>query len=248
MSTQQFENESALDRLIGEVRDEQIDPAVVEAAAGRVWSQISGAAGPRLVEHIRGCEDFQALLEDYRAGRLTEARRMLVEDHTHECVACRKALHGVAQPAPRHVTMKPAAQPYMRWGIAAAVVAGIGLTTLGVIYYMNGPAGSRTTVALINGTLYRLSDTGSVSVKAGDELPAGAEIRTAKDSDAVIKLTDGSLVEMRERSGFSVSQSGTDMTVNLGLGSIIVQAAKRHAGHLFVATRDCKVAVTGTVF
>ena len=248
MSTQNFENESALDRVIGEVRDEQIDAAVVEAAAGRVWSHISGAGGPRLVEKIRGCEDFRALLNDYRAGRLSEARRLLVEDHTHECVACRKALHGEAQSAHRPVTMKPAAQPYTRWAIAAAVVVGFGLTTLGVVYYMNGPAGSRTTVAIINGTLYRLSDTGSVGVKAGDAMPAGAEIRTAKDSGAVIRLSDGSLVEMRERSGFSVSQSGADMTVNLGLGSIIVQAAKRHSGHLFVATRDCRVAVTGTVF
>jgi hypothetical protein len=132
--------------------------------------------------------------------------------------------------------------------VAAAVVVGVGLSTFGVIYYVNGPSGSRATVALINGTLYRLSDIGSVAVKAGDELPAGAEIRTAKDSSAVIRLRDGSMVEMRERTGFSVAESGRDLTVNLGLGNIIVQAAKRRSGHLFVAARDCKVAVTGTVF
>src|SRR5262249_34095928 len=137
---------------------------------------------------------------------------------------------------------------YKRWAVAAAVVIGVGLTTLGVVYHVNAPSGSRATVAVVNGTLYRLSGTESAGVKAGDELPAGAEVRTAKDSSAVIKLHDGSLIEMRERSGFSVSQAGSDLTVNLGLGSIIVQAAKRRSGHLFVATRDCKVAVTGTVF
>ena len=253
MSTQNSENEQALDRVIGEIRDEPIDAAVMEAAAGRVWANISGARGPRLVEDIaknakiHSCEDFQALLDDYRAGRLPEARRLLVEDHTHQCVACRKALHGTVQPI-RPVSVKPAGASYSRWAVAAAVVVGVGLTTLGVVYYMNGPSGSRATVAVVNGTLYRLSGTDSVNVKAGDELPAGAEIRTAKDSGAVIKLHDGSMVEMRERSGFSVSQAGADLTVNLGLGSIIVQAAKRHSGHLFVATRDCKVAVTGTVF
>ena len=87
-----------------------------------------------------------------------------------------------------------------------------------------------------------------MAVNAGDELPAGAEIRTAKDSGAVIRLRDGSQVEMRERTGFSVAESGKDLTINLGLGNIIVQAAKRRSGHLFVAARDCKVAVTGTVF
>jgi hypothetical protein len=64
----------------------------------------------------------------------------------------------------------------------------------------------------------------------------------------VLRLRDGSHVEMRERSGFSVSESGKDMTIALDHGAIIVQAAKRHTGHLYVATRDCRVAVTGTVF
>jgi ferric-dicitrate binding protein FerR (iron transport regulator) len=247
MSTQNFENPQTLDQVLGEIRDEPIDAAAVEAAAGRVWSNICGARGPRLVEKIRSCADFQALMDDYRAGRLTEARRLLLEDHTHECVACRKALHGDSQ-AVRPITLKPAGMPYARWAVAAAVVVGVGITTLGVVYYVNGPSGSRATVAVVNGTLYRLSGAASVAVKAGDILPGGAEIRTAKDSGATIKLSDGSLVEMRERSGFSVSQAGADVTVNLGLGSIIVQAAKRHSGHLFVATRDCKVAVTGTIF
>ena len=69
MSTQNPENRSPLDRIIDEVRNEQIDPAVVEAAAQRVWSRVAGAAaGPQLVEKIRSCEDFQALFADYRAG------------------------------------------------------------------------------------------------------------------------------------------------------------------------------------
>ena len=249
MSMQNFENHAPLDRVMDEIRGEPIDPAMVEAAAERVWTRIAGAAaGPRLVEKIRSCEDFQALLPDYRAGRLAEARRLLVEDHVHECVACRKVLEGRAKVAEFPAPQPRARSNSSRWAVAAAVIVGVGLSTVGVVYYMNGPSGSRATVAIINGTLYRVSDAGSVAVKAGEELPAGAEIRTAKDSSAVIRLRDGSTVEMRERTGFSVAESGRDLTVNLGLGNIIVQAARRRSGHLFVAARDCKVAVTGTVF
>ncbi|HEU5400009.1 MAG TPA: FecR family protein, partial [Terriglobales bacterium] len=50
------------------------------------------------------------------------------------------------------------------------------------------------------------------------------------------------------RSEFSVGARGKDATVNLGRGSVLVQAAKRTSGHLYVKTPDCRVAVMGTVF
>ena len=75
-----------LEQAIAEIRDEPIDPAVIEAAAGRVQQ--------RLAQHntLHTCADFQALIPDYRAGKLSPARALLLQDHTHECVACYQAL------------------------------------------------------------------------------------------------------------------------------------------------------------
>jgi hypothetical protein len=106
----------------------------------------------------------------------------------------------------------------------------------------------RAIVQAVNGTLYEILPTGIQVLAVGQDLPDGVEIRTAKDSNAMLQLKDGSIVELRERSEFSNSQAASDLTIRLGRGSIIVQAAKRSSGHLYVATADCRVAVTGTVF
>ena len=85
----------ALEQAMNEIRDDTVDPEVIEAAAARVWARLAAeAAQHKAGEHIRGCADFQALIPDYRAGRLPEARATLLKDHLHECVACRKIYEG----------------------------------------------------------------------------------------------------------------------------------------------------------
>jgi hypothetical protein len=111
-----------------------------------------------------------------------------------------------------------------------------------------GHGSGRAFIQTVNGALYEISPAGIHPLAAGADLPDGVDIRTAKDSEAVIHLSDGSTVEMRERAEFSTSRSGKDIVVHLGRGNVIVQAARRSSGHLYVATADCRVAVTGTVF
>ncbi|HXK02763.1 MAG TPA: FecR domain-containing protein [Verrucomicrobiae bacterium] len=233
----------ALEQAMSEIREETVDDAVVEAAAARVWANLSHAQAHA---PLRTCADFQALLPDYKAGRLPGARAMLVKDHLHECVACRKVYEGkvVTMPvaAPRR-----RANPTVRWAIAAAVVAAAGLSVWVAVDQYGNRTGHAFVQAL-NGTLYEITPNGIQALALNQDLPDGVEIRTAKDSDAVLQLKDGSTVEMRERSGFTTSQSARDLTVRLSRGSVIVQAAHRSSGHLFVVTPDCRVAVTGTVF
>jgi hypothetical protein len=234
-----------LEHAVAEIRNDAVDPAVVEAAAGRVWARLT-AAHPEAALHIRGCADFQSLIPDYRAGTLAPARALLLKDHLHECVACRKVFEGrvVAMPAPRQAA--PRRMYTVRWVAAAAAVA-----AAGIYIWVGMDGGARTGRAIVqtvNGSLYEITADGIRPLAAGQPLPDGVEIRTAKDSDAMLQLRDGSVVELRERSGFTTSATASDLTIRLGHGSIIVQAAKRKTGHLYVDTADCRVAVTGTVF
>jgi hypothetical protein len=247
MNLESFEPmDPRLEQAVTEIHNDEPATAVIEAAAERVWARLA-AAQHEGHEHIRGCADFQALIPEYRAGRLPVARATLLKDHLHECVACRRVYEG------RVVAMPAASQARkvsytFRWATAAGVLLAAGLT---VWFAMDqyGGHGGRAFVQALNGTLYEVTADGNLRPLAnGQELPKGGEIRTAKDSDAMVQLSDGSVVELRERSGFSTVATASDLTIQLSRGSIIVQAAKRRTGHLYVATADCRVAVTGTVF
>jgi ferric-dicitrate binding protein FerR (iron transport regulator) len=238
----------SLERALTEIRQEEIPDPVVEAAAARVWTRLSQES-EHAAEHIRSCADFQSLIPNFRAGRLPEARALLLQDHLHECVICRRVFEGRPAAAPDHVIPMPVRgrSHSARWAIAAGVLVAGGL----VVWFsviQSGPHAGHAMVQAVNGNLYAVSPAGLRLMQAGDNLPDGVEIRTAGDSDASLLLRDGSRVEMRERSGFSTSEAGNEITVHLDRGSLIVQAAHRRSGHFYVATADCRVAVTGTIF
>ena len=81
------------DRLLSDIRNEKVDDRVVSQAGDRVWSSITGPSAAELSTHmLRSCEDFQTLVPAYLDKSLPEARRLLFEDHVHQCVACRHAV------------------------------------------------------------------------------------------------------------------------------------------------------------
>lgn len=220
-------------------------------------------------EYIHGCADFQSLIPAYLDGKLSTARTLLLEDHTNECVLCRRALKAqraeamsktatfvVRQPARRTVPRQQRAfmngwskTSVARWSIAAAVVICLGLTGLFVSERFDWSG--RTLAATLenaNGAVYVVSDAESRQLAAGEQIQKGERVRTAKDSNAVLRLADGSTVEMRERSEFSVSENRRGVTVRLERGDVIVEAAKQHNGRLYVQTPDSLVSVKGTIF
>src|SRR5262245_37212749 len=95
------ELDNLLDEVTAGIRSEQIDNAAVKGASDRVWSRMSASrmladrpqdAGAPGGAAIEGCADFQSLMPAFLGGQLTEARALLLVDHTHECIPCRKAL------------------------------------------------------------------------------------------------------------------------------------------------------------
>ena len=253
--------DAILDKTTAAIRNEQIDPGAVDAAADRVWSRLSAEASGQLntqavaAERIENCADFQSLIPAHVSGKLSAARSLLLVDHTHECIPCRRAMkeartHTLAPVKKAAVTRRFSIQPVvLRWGIAAALVIGFGLLALPFIQRY-APFGGEleATVQAAEGQVFHITDTSSTPIISGEKLKRGAHIRTAKDAHAVVRLGDGSLIEMKDRSEFSITKNARGTTIHLNRGAIVVEAAKQGRGHLFVDTGDSLVSVTGTVF
>ncbi len=262
------------DRLLSEIRNEQVDDQVVAQAGERIFKSIAGAApaagfnsdlGART---LRNCADFQALIPGYLEKQLVPARAMLFDDHVHGCVDCRHALErardGERQTVLRLQTKRPgsislhAASSAGRsffssnawgWAMSAAVVL---VAAVGVVAFSNGllpgQHSVRAAVQTVDGSLYAGAGADMRVIPVGYEIRNGEEIRTAKGSTAVVRLLDGSLVEMGERADLSVSRAWSGTTIHLDGGQVIVQAAKQRTGRLYVATDDGLVSVKGTIF
>ncbi len=247
----------SFDHLLSEIRNEQVDDQVVAQAGDRVWKSIAGAPAAKLGAHtLRSCDDFQALIPGYLGKQLAPARAMLFDDHAHACVACRHALErardGERQTIFRLETKRPnsaTSSIAWRWGMAASGVAAVAVAAVAFnLGVLPGQHPVRAAVETVDGSLYAGSGAEMRLIPVGYEIRNGDEIRTAKGSTAVVRLLDGSLVEMGERSDLSVSRAWKGTTIHLDGGQVIVQAAKQRTGRLYVATDDGLVSVKGTIF
>jgi hypothetical protein len=266
MKRNKKELEAIIDQTVNAVLRDQPDASTVDASASRVWARIAAdqnisatATSPAATaaEHINNCGDFQSLIPSYLRRELSPARALLLEDHTQECIPCRKALKEArtGRTAAARATFNQPARASQtnftawRWAVAASLAVAV---VVGALFFSNRfldtGAALAATVESANGALYRVTDAGTLAMVVGEEIGKGVRVRTAKDSGAVVRLADGSRVEMRERSEFSITQNGQGVTLHLDRGDVIVEAAKQGAGQLFVATPDSLVSVKGTIF
>ena len=82
----------------------------------------------------------------------------------------------------------------------------------------------------------------------GTRYRAGEPVRAQGIDGFLVRLKDGSHVEMREDAELSLESTNDGIRIRLKTGEVIVNAAKQRRGHLYVQTKDMVVSVVGTVF
>jgi len=187
------------ERLMSEIRNEQVDDQVVAQAGQRVWKSITGTdpAADLSTHTLRSCEDFQALIPEYLGKRFAPARALLFEDHVHACVACRHAIEHARDGEPKQVwRVEPKRPPAMAWGWAMGAAA-VFAAAVAVAAFSNGMLPGqhivRAAVQTVDGSLYTGSGAEMRLIPAGYEIRNGDEIRTAKGSTAVVGRDGGTL-------------------------------------------------------
>jgi len=245
-------SEDRLERALHEMNEEDIDAGTLEAARARVWESLTnaGSATQGTASRRSGefCAEFRHDFRAYLGNELGASRRVLVEDHLSRCPGCRTTL--AEMKGERTVVAMPlrSSSRWSQWaGLAAAAALVFSILYLGrdAIDGMMGPGGPRATVVSADGGLYRLPVG---ALETGAAIGEHESVRTGPGAHAVLRLADGSLVNVNERTELFVTAAWSGQAIHLQRGDIIVKAAKQRRGHLRVLTRDSIASVKGTVF
>lgn len=234
-------NEERLEKALEAVRSESVRAHEEEAARARVLEKLM--ASPEAV-----CAGFRPMLPAYAEGRLEKEKQWLLEDHLGRCAACRRAFAEL-QGAPRVVVMPlERASTWRRWR-GWAVAAGVAMLTLWAgrdrIDRWMAPSGP---VARVERALGVVLDERGRALAAGAAIEDGVRLRTAGGGRLLLRLADGSRIEINERSELALLAAWSGTTVQLARGDVIVEAAKQRRGTLRVRTQDAEARVRGTVF
>lgn len=234
-------SEDRLEEALRDMKHEAVDAATLDAARDRVWDTL-------LTATHAPCAEFRPDFRAYLDGTLAGSRRVLLEDHVSRCSTCRAALAEMKGQA-RVIAMphRPASR-WRRWGVLAAAAALVLAVTYGGrdrIDAWMAPGGPRATVVSASGGVYTVPGG---TLDAGAAIGERERIRTGPGAHAVLRLADGSTVDVNERTELFVTAAWSGQAIHLQRGDVIVQAAKQRRGGLRVLTRDSIATVRGTVF
>ncbi len=233
-------SEDRLEKALEAIKSENVSEKELAAAHDRVRERLE-APGEAL------CAEFQIQLPEYKDGRLEGSRILLVEDHLSRCSHCRAKLAELKGERQANVIPMRRISRWSRWGAWASAAA----LLLAVIYLGRSSIdtalarGPRATVASANGGLYLVPEG---ILKAGSVIGEGDVVRTGPGARAMLRLADGSVVDVNEGTELSVHAGWSGKVITLDRGDIVVQAARQHRGYLRVQTRDSLTSVKGTVF
>ncbi|MFB3853778.1 MAG: FecR domain-containing protein [Vicinamibacterales bacterium] len=236
-------SEDRLERALQEMRQEDVDPGTLDAARARVFDSLAGAGGA-------ACAEFRPDFRAYAGGQLSASRRVLIEDHLSRCPGCRASMAAIKGerrviPMPQRARVSPR---LVRWGMlaaAAAMILAVAYVGRDAIDAMMAPGGPRATVVSADGGLYSLPEG---VLAAGAAIGEKQLVRTGPGAHAVLRLADGSMVDVNERTELYVTAAWSGQKIHLQRGDVIIRAAKQRRGHLRVLTRDSIASVKGTVF
>ncbi|MDE2978059.1 MAG: FecR domain-containing protein, partial [Acidobacteriota bacterium] len=202
---------------------------------------------------LTSCADYQARMPALVAGTLPEAQRLLVEDHTRECIPCRKHLQAIRAGRAVSDVAGPAAPARVgRYYAAAAAMVGVAVAGVWISQrVLLPPQDGIVQVRSVDGRMFVAGDDRGadlVPLGPGDAVDGGVPVRTGAGSRAVLELADGSRVEAAGLTTFRVDARRSGHRVRVDRGSVIVQAAQQDNGSLIVSTAEMLVAVKGTIF
>jgi len=240
-----------LDEALGAMKQTEATPEEIRKATAKVLASLKSEPALIIPGRLRTEADYTMLLQPYLRKELTEAQRMLVEDRLATHPNYRRELETLRGNVREMVPVRrqtTATRTVVPWAIAAGLLITTGYFAMDSMDRLMAPSGARAEISSVSGSIYKVSAAGLETMKTGTAIGEGEAIRTAKGSSAIVRLPDGSLIEMNERAELSISAAYSGSTIRLERGNILVQAAKQKKGSLKVATRETTVMVKGTIF
>ena len=187
------------------------------------------------------CEDVRHSLHAYKRGTLSNTQVSLIDAHVGQCAGCMQAfgagseVRSIDWSQPSQVRLRIWRPRVFGWAFGAAFCL---LASCLFLYrsYCAVPSGVRAEVQSIDGSAYLISDLREHPLSPGNKLDEGAQVRTARGSRAILRLSDGSTVEIGERTSLGVSARGRNMTVSLNGGAVIVEGLPGEAPVIYMCS------------